>query len=65
MYVFDYNKLSVYGEKLSLRDLLDSMIAQVNESADEPITGLLLLYNKYGINMIEVKTCVYSIINLK
>ncbi|XP_046659876.1 uncharacterized protein LOC124353876 isoform X3 [Homalodisca vitripennis] len=53
VYVFDYHKLNIDGLEVSLQEVLQNMIAIVSEGSDEPITGLLLLYDKYGVNMIE------------
>lgn len=55
MYVFDYHKLMIDGEEVALQDVLHSMILKCNETADEPITGMLLWYDKYAVNMIEVR----------
>lgn len=55
MYVFDYHKLMIDGEEVALQDVLQSMIFKINETADEPITGILLWYDKYAVNMIEVR----------
>lgn len=54
MYVFDFNKLNIDNEEVVIHEVLLSMITRINEAADEPITGVLLLYDKYGVNMIEV-----------
>uniref|UniRef100_A0A1B6KN98 BLUF domain-containing protein n=1 Tax=Graphocephala atropunctata TaxID=36148 RepID=A0A1B6KN98_9HEMI len=53
VYVFDFYKLNIDGQEVSLQEVLHSMIATVSEGSDEHLTGLLLLYDKYGVNMIE------------
>lgn len=60
MYVFDYHKLMIDGEEVALQDVLQSMIFKINETADEPITGILLWYDKYAVNMIEVRIMIHE-----
>jgi hypothetical protein len=54
VYVFDHNHLSIDGEEVDIEETMRHMMAGLNEGDGEPVTGMLLLYDKYGVNMLEV-----------
>uniref|UniRef100_A0A1B6CZD9 BLUF domain-containing protein n=1 Tax=Clastoptera arizonana TaxID=38151 RepID=A0A1B6CZD9_9HEMI len=51
IYIFEYTATNV---DFSIHEILSDMIRKINESySDEPLTGIFLYYQHYGINMIE------------
>ncbi|XP_054288806.1 uncharacterized protein LOC129004302 [Macrosteles quadrilineatus] len=53
VYVFDYNKLNIDGKEINMEEEMRNLMTGLNEADGEPVTGLLLLYDKYGVNMLE------------
>lgn len=53
--MFDYNRLNIDGHEVNMEEVMRQLMTGLNEADSEPVTGLLLLYDKYAVNMIEVR----------